>query len=352
MDVGRLRVPPGFQIRVFAETGSRPRMMAFSPGGVLVVTSQADGKVLALPDPANSGRAQRVVSVLDDLDAPHGIAFHKGGLYIAETGQVVRYDWDEATLRATRPRVLLQLPRGGNHFTRTLIFANGRMYVSVGSTCNVCREDDERRAAVLEFNEDGTGGRVFARGTRNAVGLALSPQTGTIWATENGRDWLGDDLPPEEINDLGKNGGDFGWPYCYADRTPDLEFSRDAAARCAQTIPPKFKMQAHSAPLGLAFYTGSRFPDEYRGDLFVAFHGSWNRSVPTGYKVVRIRVNARGDAEGIEDFITGWVAPGETRKGRWSGRPVGIVIAPDGSMYVSDDARESNGAVYRVTFGK
>ncbi|MGH9577933.1 MAG: PQQ-dependent sugar dehydrogenase, partial [Terriglobales bacterium] len=348
-DLTQLKVPPGFRIELFSETGSTPRLMAFSPGGVLLVTATSDGKVLALPDPQKSGRAQRMVTVLEDLDAPHGIAFHKGGLYVAEGGKVVRYDWDEAALRASNPRTIAQVPRGGGHFTRTLLFHGGKMYVSVGSSCNVCEEKDPRRAAILEFNEDGTGERVFAKGTRNSVGMAVSPQTGTVWATDNGRDWLGDNIPPEEVNDLGK-GGDFGWPYCYSKRIADLEYSRDAAKRCPSTIPPKVEMQAHSAPLGLAFYTGTAFPAEYRGDLFVAFHGSWNRSVPTGYKVVRVKLDAAGNPEGIEDFISGWVRPEETRKGVWTGRPVDVIVAPDGSLYISDDSRQAKGAIYRVTW--
>ncbi len=343
-----LSVPPGFRLSVFAETGSTPRLLAFSPGGVLLATATADGKVLALPDAKRSGRAERIITVLSDLNAPHGIAFHEGKLYIAETGRVARYDWEEASLRASNPKQLLELPRGGSHFTRTIVFHNGKLYVSIGSSCNVCREDDPRRAAVMEFNPDGTGGRIFARGLRNAVGLAVSPQTGTIWSGDNGRDWLGDDLPPEEVNDLGANGGDFGWPFCYGDRVADTEFSRESTARCPSTIPAKFKMQAHSAPLGVAFYTGTQFPPEYRGDLFVAFHGSWNRSVPTGYKVVRVDVNERGEATSISDFLTGFLPPGETRKGRWLGRPVGIAVGPDGALYVSDDSREGRGKIYRV----
>lgn len=343
-------VPPGFRLQVFAETGSTPRMLAFSPGGVLLATATADGKVFALPDAKRTGRAERIVTVLSDQNAPHGIAFYEGKLYIAGTGRVVRYDWDEANLRATNPKALVGLPPGGGHFTRTLVFHNGKMYVSIGSTCNVCREEDPRRAAVMEFNPDGSGGRVFARGLRNAVGLAVSPQTNTVWASDNGRDWLGDNLPPEEINDLGASGGDFGWPFCYGNRTADTEFSREATTRCPSTVPAKFQMQAHSAPLGIAFYTGTQFPPEYRGDLFVAFHGSWNRSVPTGYKVVRIEVNERGEATGISDFLTGFIAPGETRKGRWLGRPVGIAVGPDGALFVSDDSREGRGKIYRVTW--
>lgn len=350
VDVHKLTAPAGFQISVFADSKNHPRMMAWSPGGVLLATSTDDGTVLALPDPGGSGKAQRVVTVLQNLDGPHGIGFQDGKLYVAEVKQVSRYDWDEKNLRASNPQVIVHLPgSGGGHMTRTLLFANRKLYLSAGSSCNVCEEKDPHRAAVMEYNQDGSGERIFARGLRNAVGLAFSPQTHTVWTTENGRDWLGDDVPPDEINDLGSAGGDFGWPYCYANRVPDLKFSPRAAQRCHSTVPAKVNLQAHSAPLGLAFNEGTMFPAEYRGNLFVAFHGSWNRSVPTGYKVVRITIDTDGKPGQVQDFITGWLAPGERRKGNWMGRPVGITFGRDGSMYVSDDA---SGAIYRVTYNK
>ncbi len=345
-DVTRLKLPPGFKIEIFAQV-PHARMMAFTPGGSLLVTATTDGKVVALPAPRRSQPAAPTKVALGELNAPHGIAFHEGKLYIAETDKVVRYDWDEAGLRATNPQLIARLPHGGGHFTRTLLFANGKMYVSAGSSCNICKENDERRAAVMQFNPDGSGYRLFARGLRNAVGLAFNQKTGTVWVSENGRDWLGDNLPPDEINDLGRNGGDFGWPFCYGNRVVDPEFASEARQRCPSTIPAKVEIQAHSAPLGLAFNTGSMFPAEYQGNLFVALHGSWNRSVPTGYKVVRINMGADGEPQGgTQDFITGWLTPGETEKGVWMGRPVGIVFGPDGAMYVSDD---SAGLIYRVT---
>jgi glucose/arabinose dehydrogenase len=345
VDLARLRLPAGFKISIFADTHSSPRMMAVSPGGVLLVSTLEQGSVLALPDPTGHGTAEKIVTVLHGLRLPHGIAFHNGKLYVAETDKVVVYDWEENALRASNPRTIIRLSGGGaGHATRTILFANGKLYVSVGSSCNECEEDDPIRAAVLQFDEDGSNRRIFARGVRNAVGLAQNPASGTVWVTDNGRDRIGDDVPPDEIDDLSPSGGDFGWPYCYGNKVPDPKFNN--ASRCAPTIPPVINLQAHSAPLGLAFYQGQKFPPQFWGDLFVAYHGSWNRRIPTGYKVVRIPMGGPQKNK-VEDFISGWLAPGETRHGRYMGRPVDIVAGGDGSMYISDD---SSGMVYRVTY--
>jgi len=349
-DLQQLKAPPGFHISVFAENVDGARMIVFSPGGVLLVSESGEGKVVALPDFKHTGKAERTVDVLSGLNEPHGLAFYEGKLYVAENDEVRRYDWDEANLRASNPVKIADLPSGGGHSTRSLLFHSGKMYASAGSSCNVCIEKDPRRAAVMEFNPDGSGQKIFAKGLRNAVGLAVNPKTGTLWATVNGRDWLGDDLPREVIVDLGQDGGDFGWPYCYGDRVPDSNFTKAGDNRCQNVIEPKVQMQAHSAPLGLAFYEGPEFPAEYRNNIFVAFHGSWNRSIPTGYKVVRVKLDDKGQPlGGAEDFITGWLAPGEKHKGRWMGRPVGIVFDSEGTMYLSDDA---GGVIYRITYGK
>jgi glucose/arabinose dehydrogenase len=349
-DLARLKAPPGFHISVFSDELDTPRMLIFSPGGVLLVSEPDEGKVVALPDPKHSGKSARTVNVLEGLNEPHGLAFYEGKLYVAENDKVRRYDWNEANLRASNPVKLADLPVGGGHSTRSLLFHGGKMYVSAGSSCNVCIEKDPRRAAVMEFNPDGSGQKIFAKGLRNAVGLAVNPKTDTVWVTVNGRDWLGDDLPPETIYDLGKDGGDGGWPYCYGDRVPDSNFTKSGDDRCMKVLEPKVQMQAHSAPLGLEFYEGTEFPAEYRNNIFVAFHGSWNRSVPTGYKVVRVKLDDKGQPQGgAEDFITGWLAPGEKRQGRWMGRPVGIAFGGDGAMYLSDDV---GGVIYRITYAK
>jgi glucose/arabinose dehydrogenase len=233
------------------------------------------------------------------------------------------------------------LPAGGGHWTRTVVFGpDGALYVSVGSSCNVCRESDKRRAAVLRYNADGSGERIFASGLRNAVGLAFQPGTGALWAIVNERDWRGDDVPPEMITEV-RDGAFYGWPDCLTvggKPIPDDRFEK--GARCDRVTPPTVEIQAHSAPIGLTFYTGTQFPAEYRGSLFVAYRGSWNRTVPTGYKVVRVRFRD-GKPAGVEDFATGWL------EGRSAyGRPVDLIVGRDGALYLSDDGA---GRIYRIS---
>ncbi|MCI0404018.1 MAG: sorbosone dehydrogenase family protein [Acidobacteria bacterium] len=336
-------LPSGFKLSVYAEGLVRARFMSFGPDGTLYVgTNERSGRVWALRDKNRDGRADEKVTVAEGLEAPHSVYWRDGWLYIGETGRVIRVRDTNGDLRGDESEVIIAgLPKWGNHFTRTVGFGpDGGLYVSVGSTCNVCIEDDPRRATILRFNPDGSGMEIFARGLRNAVGFTWHPETKGLWAVVNGRDMLGDDLPPEELN-LVRKGDDHGWPYCYGNRIPDLEFG--SPERCAGTVPDTFEMQAHSAPLGLAFYTGSMFPAEYRGDLFIAFHGSWNRSVPTGYKVMRVRFKD-GRPVGIEDFVDVWY-----KGGRVEHRPVDVAVGPEGALYISDDR---GGTIFRVTYEK
>ena len=339
---GKLNVPQGFTVGYFAKDLRGVRFMALGPGGVVYATQPRSGRVVRLPDANHDGVADEVQVVVSGLRQPHGLAFHKGALWVANTDGVVRVPIGTNGLASGEPVYVNHYDAGGGHWSRTVIFGrDSAMYVSVGSTCNICVETSADRAAVLRFNEDGSGKRVYASGLRNAVGLAVDPRTGAIWVTQNERDNISpdhEDLPPEEINIL-IDGGDHGWPYCYGDRVPNPEFHD--AARCARTVAPALKMQAHSAPLGLTFLDrATSFPADYRGDLLVAFHGSWNRDVPTGAKVVRVHV--RNDKPvSVEDFITGWQ---EGNGSRW-GRPVDVLVASDGSVLVSDD---SGGNIYRV----
>ena len=337
-------LPRGFRIETFASGLGPARFMALSPQGDLLVSITRQGKVLALPDRDGDGRADRISTVLEGLDLPHGLALHQGFLYVAETGRVIRYRYDPDQAKAEGPpqAIVPAVPKGRGHFTRTIVFGpDGKLYLSVGSSCNVCVEKDPRRAAIVRYNADGSGEELFATGLRNAVGILWHPGTRQLWATNNGRDWLGDDLPPEYIT-IVKEGAFYGWPHCYARQGKvvlDPEFGQ--ADRCRQMTLPTVEIQAHSAPLGLALYAGRQFPEEYRGNLFVALHGSWNRSVPTGYKVIRIKLN--GDqVQKVEDFATGWLEG--TRA--W-GRPVDLLVAPDGSLFLSDDRQ---GVIYRIRY--
>lgn len=341
----RLTAPPGLTVERFAGDLLGVRFMALGPDGSVYASRPNTGEVVRLADTDGDGVADQRAVAVRDLAYPHGLAFHDGWLYIANTDGVVRVRLDASGVAAGAPERVNRLSGGGMHFTRTVIFGrDGAMYVSVGSSCNVCAERDSDRAAVLRFDADGRNGRVFARGLRNAVGLAVHPTTGEIWASTHERDNLQpdhEDLPPEEI-DILRDGGDYGWPYCYSlgGRTvPNPEFGD--AARCAGTIPATLEMQGHSAPLGITFLDrATGLPPEYRGDALLAFHGSWNRSVPTGAKVVRIRISG-GRPVSYEDFVTGWQLPDGSR---W-GRPADVMVYEDGSILISDDA---GGAIYRV----
>ena len=338
----RLTAPTGLVLTYFASGLDGVRFMAVAADGAVYASQPGQGRVIRLADANRDGVADGVVVAVTGMNQPHGLAFHKGALYVANTDGVVRVTLG-ADGTGTSNTYVNRYSGGGGHWTRTIVFgADSAMYVAIGSTCNLCVESSSDRAAVLRFNEDGSGKRVFASGLRNAVGLAVEPSTGALWASQNERDDLKpshEDLPPEEINIL-TEGADYGWPYCYGDRVPNPEFAN--ATRCATTTPPALKLQAHSAPLGITFLSkATQLPEEYRGDLLVAYHGSWNRDTPTGAKVVRVHVSG-GKPVSVEDFVSGWQNASGTR---W-GRPVDVLVAADGSVLISDDA---NGAIYRLS---
>lgn len=328
-----LTLPPGFGISVFAADLEGPRVLAWDPRGVLITSLPSQGTVIALPDRNHDGSADLPVIVARNLNRPHGIAFHNGKLYIAETDAVSMFDYDAETNRASNKQKIMDLPGGGNHSTRTIGFGpDGNLYISIGSTCNVCIEKDSRRATILVANQDGKNVRVYASGLRNSVFFGWHPTTKELWATDMGRDLLGDNTPSDEIN-IVKDGGFYGWPYCYEDRVHDTNFdpSGNASERCSLSIPPHIRFQAHSAPLGLAFVPDS-WPKPYQGSLLVAFHGSWNRSVPTGYKVVLVSLDKNGTPKDQTDFLTGWLIQNGAL-----GRPVDLLFSENGDLYLSDD---------------
>jgi glucose/arabinose dehydrogenase len=271
------------------------------------------------------------------LNAPSNVALFNGHLYVGETNAISRYTYDPASQVGAREVVVSDLPTEG-HSTRTIAFGPDQlMYVGIGSSCNICTETDPRRAAVSRYAPDGTGYQRFAYGTRNPVGLAFQPGTGLLWATVNERDNQGNEIPPDLVTILRQN-QNFGWPNCQPpDATPQT-----AGADCSGITPPTIGIQAHSAPLGLAFYTGQQFPGDYANDLFVAQHGSWNRTPPAEPKLLRVHFNGSQPVS-ARDFATGWQAADGSR----SGRPAGVVVAPDGSLIVSDDQA---GVLYRIAY--
>ena len=267
-------------------------------------------------------------------------------LYIAEEDRISSVRLDAKGFPEGDLQKIIGLPQGGRHYTRTIGFGpDGRLYMSIGSTCNVCVEQDDRVAKILSLNKDGSDFKEFAEGLRNSVFFQWHPVTDQMWATEMGRDMLGDDLPPDEINIISE-GKDYGWPYCYGNNIHDTDFdgSVEAGKRCHTAEPSFIDIPAHSAPLGLAFIPPIKnWPEEYHYDLLIAYHGSWNRSVPTGYKIVRYDLDKNGGYNGVNDFISGWLDEGETVLGR----PVDIIILEDGTMYISDDRA---GVIYRVEY--
>ncbi|MBA2287694.1 MAG: PQQ-dependent sugar dehydrogenase, partial [Ktedonobacteraceae bacterium] len=284
------------------------------------------------------------IVIAGHLDSPTSVVMHAGNLYVGEGAAISRMALGDDLKAGSVQRIITGLPERGQHYTRTvLIGPDNHIYVSIGSDCNVCKETNAYRATIWVFNMDGTHGRMYARGLRNAVGLAVNPWTGRIWIDVNGRDLMGDNVPPETVYQL-VDRGDYGWPRCHAGTIRDPQFGQ-AANACQGVQAPLVKMQAHSAPLGMAFYPpgAAQFPVSYRNSLYIAFHGSWNRTIPTGYKVVRIPLQNGKVAGPPQDFISGWLNSNGTS---W-GRPVGITFATDGSMFVSDDA---SGTIYHVWY--
>ncbi len=373
----RLTVPPGFAIRIFADgLEGKARFMAFGPDGALYLTLMTAGRIVRLPDRDGDGRADAIEVVAEGLNLPHGIEWHEGWLYVAEGDRIERLrDGDGDGRLEIRERVTDNLPSPRGHVSRTLHFGpDGKLYVSAGSSCNICEEEDPRRAAILRFNPDGTippdnpfandpdprRRPLWAWGLRNSVDFLWTPD-GTLWANHNGSDGLGDDLPPEEIVIAIQGGRHHGWPYCYTPGLgPNLPPNQRAEVRdprmplplgftCADAVPALFTDLAHSAPLGMDTGARAAFPPEYRDDLFVAYHGSWNTSLANARdcKVQRIVVEG-GRPVRSEDFVNGWRAPGRMcgDPATW-GRPADVLFGPDGAMYISDD---HGGRVYRLVY--
>jgi glucose/arabinose dehydrogenase len=357
------RVPPGFKIELYASGFRDPRFLLTAPNGDIFVVESRGNQFKVLRDTNGAGKPDRTeVFAERDLNKPFGIAFYPPGddpqfLYVANTDGVIRFPYRNGDLKARGPAEQLAARlsggaarlRSSGHWTRDIVFSpdGKKMYVSIGSRSNVSDSTAEAdRARIFEFDPDGTDRKVYAWGIRNAVGIAFRPGSNELWMSTNERDEIGDDLPPDYISSL-RPGGFYGWPWFYIGSHPDPRHKGKHPEFADKVIVPDVLVQAHSATLNLCFYTGDQFPAEYKGDIFAAFHGSWNRMKRTGYKVVRVPFDhATGKALGeYEDFVTGFVTP----NGKVWGRPVGMTVAKDGSLLISEDG---NGTIWRVSYAR
>jgi glucose/arabinose dehydrogenase len=334
-----VRLPPGFKLEVYADNLPAARSMAMGAQGTLFVGTRT-GKVFAVSGAPGSGGKPVVRVLADKLNMPNGVAFRDGALYVAEVNRILRYDAIEAALaNPPQPKVVRDdLPKDRHHGWKYIAFGpDGKLYVPIGAPCNVCNEP--KYAVITRMNPDGSDHEVFARGIRNSVGFTWHPVTGELWFTDNGRDWLGDDRPPCELNHAARPGLDFGFPYCHGKDIKDPEFGQ--LGECSRITPPAQQLGAHVAPLAVKFYTGTAFPETYRNRAFIAEHGSWNRKEKSGYRITTVRLDGN-KAVSYEPFATGFQRHDEVY-----GRPVDLLVLQDGSMLVSDDQA---GAIYRISY--
>jgi len=343
LPLDRIQLPPGFRIAVYAADLPGARSMALGPGGTLFVGTRGEDRVYAVRDTDGDGRADRMWTVAEGLDTPNGVAVRDGALYVAEMSRVIRFDDIESRLDDPPAPVTVSdgFPTDRAHGWKFIRFGpDGKLYVPIGAPCNVC-DPGEPYASITRMNPDGSDWEIYARGIRNSVGFDWDPATGDLWFTDNGRDWLGDDRPPDELNRAPRAGMNFGFPYCFGTAIPDPRYG--SRYPCSDFTPPARELGPHVASLGMRFYTGTMFPPGYRGAIFIAEHGSWNRSRPIGYRVIVVRLE-NGAPASLDVFARGWLGGNEA----W-GRPVDVQVMPDGALLVSDDRA---GAVYRVTWSE
>jgi glucose/arabinose dehydrogenase len=339
-----IKLPQGFTISAYAENIPDARSLALSSTGTLFVGSLRAGNVYAIVDRNRDNKADKVYRIAQGLNAPNGVAFHDGALYVAEINRILRFDNIEERLDNPPQPVVVNdtLPRDRHHGWKFIRFGpDGLLYVPVGAPCNVCEPDNERHASLLRMKPDGSELEIFARGIRNTVGFDWHPDTKALWFTDNGRDMLGDDIPPDELNQAAQKDLHFGFPYCHGGDIPDPRFGEKR--KCDEFTPPALRLGPHVAAIGMRFYTGAMFPPAYRNQIFIAEHGSWNRSSPLGYRIALARFAENG-AMKYDVFAEGWL-----QNGRPWGRPVDVQVMPDGALLVSDDFAD---AVYRISYNQ
>lgn len=341
-DLSSIRLPEGFRIEVYADQVPDARSLALGSNGTVFVGSRSAGNVYALVDLDDDGKSDRTITIASGLDTPNGVAFKNGSLFVAEIDRVIRYDGIESRLENPPSPVVVKegLPSESAHGWKVIRFGpDEKLYIAIGAPCNIC-EPVEPQGTISRMNPDGSQFEVYARGIRNSVGFDWSPTTGELWFTDNGRDWLGNEVPSDELNRAPEPGMDFGFPYCHAGNISDPQYGQEHS--CSEFVSPEALLGAHVAALGMRFYTGPQFPEEYLGQIFIAEHGSWNRDVPIGYRVVLARIE-NGTVH-TETFADGWLQGSSA----W-GRPVDVQVMPDGALLVSDDSAD---AVYRISYGQ
>ncbi|HLB00100.1 MAG TPA: sorbosone dehydrogenase family protein [Bacteroidota bacterium] len=342
LPIDRISLPPGFSIAVYADNVPGARSMTPGPDGLLFVGTRGTGRVYALADRDGDMKAESTTVIASGLNMPNGVAWRGEALYVAEVNRVLRYDGIAGRPGDPPAPVVVNdgFPSEASHGWKYLAFGpDGKLYVPVGAPCNVCVRTDTRYGTIMRMNPDGSGLEVYASGVRNSVGFDWHPVTGELWFTDNGRDMLGDDIPPDELNRAPRPGLNFGFPYCHGGDIPDPEYG--GTHDCSEFVPPAAKLGPHVAALGMKFYTGGMFPASYRNTIFIAEHGSWNRSEPIGYRITTVTVPDSG-APSYRTFADGWMRDGHP----W-GRPVDVLVLPDGSLLISDDLA---GAIYRISY--
>ncbi|MGC4022657.1 MAG: sorbosone dehydrogenase family protein [Cyclobacteriaceae bacterium] len=344
LPLNTIKLPQGFSISIFAEVDNA-RSMAISPSGTIFVGNRSEDKVYAVKDNDGDGKADKKWTIISGLNMPNGVAFKDGALYVAEVNRILKFSDIESKLdNPGEPQVVYdKYPTETHHGWKYIAFGpDGKLYIPVGAPCNICESKDPIYASITRMNPDGTGLEVYASGVRNSVGFTWHPTTKQIWFTDNGRDMLGDDMPPCELNTATAIGQHFGYPYCHGGTIKDPEFGNKKP--CSDFVKPAQNLGAHVAPLGLKFYTGNMFPTEYQNQIILAEHGSWNRSKKNGYRLSLVKVDADSKATSYTTFASGWLDDASQKV--W-GRPVDVLLLPDGSMLVSDDQA---GVIYRITY--
>jgi glucose/arabinose dehydrogenase len=341
-----IELPEGFEIELWAEDVTDARSMTMGDEGTLFVGTRRDGRVYALKDTDGDGRPDRKFVITSDRRMPNGVAFRNGALYVAEVNRVLRFDDIESRLDDPPEPVVVSdaFPSDRHHGWKYIAFGpDGKLYVPVGAPCNVCLKEERIYSTITRMNADGSELEIVAEGVRNTVGFDWHPGSGELWFTDNGRDLMGDDVPPDELNRLAspspRSGNHFGFPFCHGGTISDPDFGEQRS--CDEFVPPVQNLGPHVAALGMLFYTGDMFPSEYDGQILIAEHGSWNRSVPIGYRLTLVRLDGN-EAVSYEPFAQGWLQGDDA----W-GRPVDLLQLDDGSILVSDDFA---GAIYRITY--